>query len=81
MERMEILFQTFIATAIFSALLPLYGKGFLQQLNPQEIVVFIFNNANLNIRRRPEAKKVFIPIVNNNEFHNDLKENIRCGNN
>jgi hypothetical protein len=78
---MEILFQTFIATAIYSALLPLYGKGFLQQLNQKEMVVFIFNNAIPNIRRRPEAKKVFIPIINDNEFHNYLKENIRCSNN
>ncbi|MEZ4933726.1 MAG: hypothetical protein R2788_16590 [Saprospiraceae bacterium] len=72
---MEIIILTIIVAAIITAL-PLSGNNVFPEIMLKEIIEFISNNSDYNFRKRPEAKKLFMPIINNNEFYNDLNEKI-----
>lgn len=77
---MEIIILTIIVTAIFTVL-PLLGKNIFPQIILIEISEFISNNFDYNIRQRPEAKKIFIPILNESGFYNDFNGNILIADN
>lgn len=72
---MEIIILTIIIAVIFNAL-PHSGNNVFPEIIQKGIIKFISNNSNYNFRQRPEAKKIFMPIINHNEFYNDFNEKI-----
>lgn len=72
---MEIIILTIIIAVVFTAL-PISGKIVFPEIILKEIIEFISSNFDSIFRQRPEAKKIFIPIINNKDFYNDFNGKI-----